>query len=539
MSNVVDSPSSIIEKRRNRIPVASIVSPILILLLYLALSLPNLDHAPLVHQDEPWIASTSWKLATQGIYGSDVFAGYYRMEERYYLNLPLYAFLTASLYKAIGVGLWQVRWATIAIGAIVLTLAYTLGKRLFGARVGILAMVVLLFTSHASLSTYRMTGILLTDSSRVARYDILVPIFLLLALYQFDRARYMQKRATWHYFGTGLWVACATLSNLYGIFAVGIFGILLVWQRARWQSFVAFGAGVVFPLLIPLIYILDDPAAFWGQIHTHSPRFGIAQWQWYWNNWQNEELRYGLGTAGRWWSRPGAVLALIGVPLALLGLARQALRGIVLARLVLIPSLVFPLAFALLISVKRVEYLMVILPVWAIALAWGWMTLWQWGKTLSTPRMSVMVRGILILLLGILLLDGTLRYYHFYRQANTLPPYAAFTTNLRATIPPDSRVIGLHSYWFSFTDTEYRTWYTFLNLAGSDYTPFVRTLPDSLNQFNPDYIMIDPNIRDYFTAPGTGHQRGEELGAWLTAHRYTLVDRIKDSTYGEFEIFGR
>ena len=367
MSNVVASASSIIEKRRNRIPVASGVFPLLILLLYLALSLPYLDRAPLVHQDEPWIASTGWKLATRGIYGSDVFAGYFHMEDRYYLNLPLYAFLTAPLYKVIGVGLWQVRWATIAMGTIVLALTYTLGTRFYGARVGLLAMVLLLFTGHAGLSTYRLTGILLTDSSRVARYDILVPIFLLLVLYQFDRARYMQNRQNWHYAATGFWVACATLSNLYGIFAVGVFGILLLWQRARWQSFAAFGTGVALPLLIPLLYILDDPASFRGQVHTHSPRFGITQWAWYWNNWQHEELRYAMGTTERWWSRPGALLSFIGVPLALSAVALQALRGIGPARLVLVPSLLIPLAFGWLISVKRVEYLMLILPLWAIA----------------------------------------------------------------------------------------------------------------------------------------------------------------------------
>lgn len=460
------------------------------------------------------------------------------MEERYYLNLPLYAFLTAPLYKVIGVGLWQVRWATIAIGVVVLTLTYTLGRRLFGVRVGILAMGLLLLTSHASLSTYRMTGILLTDSSRVARYDILVPIFLLLALYQFDRARDKPNHAAWHYFGTGLWIACATLSNLYGIFAVGVFGILLLWQREKWHSFVAFGGGLALPLLIPLLYILDDPAAFWGQIQTHNPRFRITEWQWFWNNWQNEELRYGLGTAGRWWSRPGAIVAFIGVPLALLGITRETLRGSVSARLVLIPSLLFPFAFALPISVKRVEYLMVILPVWAIVLAWGWMGLLEWSKTFSTPRMSMVVKVILILLLGILLVDGTLRYYRFYRQANALPPYAAFTTDLRTHIPSHSRVIGLHSYWFSFMDTEYRTWYTFLNLAGSEYTPFVRTLPDSLNQFNPDYIVIDPNIRDYFDTPGTGNQRGEEVEAWMTTHQFRLVTSVEDRIYGQFDIYG-
>lgn len=534
----MDRPSSIIEKRRNRIPVASIVAPLLVLLLYLALSLPYLDRIPLVHQDEPWIASTSWKLATQGIYGSDMFAGYYGMEERYYLNLPLYAWLTAPLYKGIGLGLWQVRWATVAMGAIVLTLTYALGKRLFGATVGLVAMVLLLFTSHASLTPYRITGILLTDSSRIGRYDILVPIFLLLALLQFDHSRHRQNRRYWHYFGTGFWVACATLSNLYGIFAVALFGLLLGWQRATWRDFAAFGTGVGLPLLLPLLYILQAPTTFLGQIAIQSPRFGSSQWQWYWENWRGEELRYVWGTEGRWWSRPGAWVAAVALPLTLLGMVRQLQQRRIAARFILLPSLLFPFAFAWLVSVKRVEYLMVILPVWAIALAWGGVALWEWGKLLKMVWLACMVKGSLILLLGIILLDGTFRYYRFYRQAETMPPYANFTSAIRTAIPPHRRVLGLHSYWFSFTDTDYRTWYTFLNLAGSEFTPFVRSLPDSLSQFNPDYIVIDPNIREYFALPGIGQERGEEVEAWMRTHHFDLLTTVDDPIYGEFRIYG-
>ena len=45
---------------------------------------------PLVGQDEPWIAAPAARLATQGVYGDDLFAGYYGMERRTYNFPPLF-----------------------------------------------------------------------------------------------------------------------------------------------------------------------------------------------------------------------------------------------------------------------------------------------------------------------------------------------------------------------------------------------------------------------------------------------------------------
>jgi 4-amino-4-deoxy-L-arabinose transferase-like glycosyltransferase len=543
MADEVDASSSIAQLRRNRISVPRLAPPLLILLIYVALTLPYLDHLPRVHQDEPWLASGAWKIATEGVYGSDMFADYYKMEEHYYLNLPLFAFLTAPVYAIGGVGLWQARWTTVAMGALTLVLTYALGKRLFGATVGLGAMVLLLFTSHAAFSTYRITGILLYDAARVSRYDILVPIFLLLTLYQFDRANHAPARQPWHYFWVGVWIACATLSNLYGIFALGVVGILLVWQRVRWQAYAAVGIGVVMPLSLFVGYILIDPASFWGQVQTHGPRFGLSDWQWYWNNWQNEFLRYRAETQGQWWTRPGFAIGIIAVPLALLGLAWQTIRGSASARLVLIPALLFPLAFAWLISVKRVEYLMVIVPVWAIALAWGGVALWKWADEWRVdPYPLWMGRGIqdiLAVLFAILIADGSLQYYHFFQQGDLIPPYQSFTATIRAPIPAERGVVGLHSYWFSFTDTDYRTWYTMLNLAGSEYTPAVRSIADSLNRFEPDYLVIDPNLRAYFDTPGIPQKRWAEIEQWMASHDFRLVATVEDRVYGRFDIYGR
>ena len=57
---------------------------VVLLLAFWLISLRHLTVAPPVYEDEPWQASTGWKLATAGVFGSDLFAGLYDMDRHYY-----------------------------------------------------------------------------------------------------------------------------------------------------------------------------------------------------------------------------------------------------------------------------------------------------------------------------------------------------------------------------------------------------------------------------------------------------------------------
>src|SRR5207249_1052856 len=122
------------------------------LLVYLAISLHNLAIVPQVYEDEPWQASTGWKLASQGVFGSDMLAGFYGMERRYYGFLPLHPLLLAAVFKIAGVGLFQARLETVILGLLTLALTYALARRLFqDTRIGLLAILFLI--------SVRLTGL--------------------------------------------------------------------------------------------------------------------------------------------------------------------------------------------------------------------------------------------------------------------------------------------------------------------------------------------------------------------------------------------
>src|SRR5579864_1692402 len=91
-----------------------------LLALFLATGLRHLDTVPQAYEDEPWQASTAYSLLTRGVFGSQMFAGFYGMDQRYYGFMPLHPLLMAATFKALGVGLAEARIETVLLTAVTL-----------------------------------------------------------------------------------------------------------------------------------------------------------------------------------------------------------------------------------------------------------------------------------------------------------------------------------------------------------------------------------------------------------------------------------
>src|SRR4051795_5348303 len=100
----------------------SIALAALAVAVFVVSGLRHLDSAPQVYEDEPWQASTAYKLLTSGVFGSDLFAGFYNMNQRYYGFMPLHPLLLAGFFRAFGVGLAQARLETVTLSALTLVL---------------------------------------------------------------------------------------------------------------------------------------------------------------------------------------------------------------------------------------------------------------------------------------------------------------------------------------------------------------------------------------------------------------------------------
>jgi hypothetical protein len=505
--------------------------------LYLAVSLHGLGVAPPVYEDEPWQASTGWKLATEGTFGSDLFAGFNGMERRHYWFLPVHPLLLAATFRLAGPGLVQARTETVALGLLTLLLAGALGWRLFGPAVGVLGAALLLLARTTGLTPSQTSGILLVDVARIARYDMAVPVFGLASLhaYLWGRAR---GGAGW-YATAGLLAGLAGLSHLYGAFWLPALAALALWDRAGGRPLAALAGGFAAAWLPYLAYVLADVPTWVSQTRQYGPRFGLLDPHWYWRNLVAEPRRYGpgLGPPGwGWLARPGAWLGLLGAPAAALALAARAWRGAdPAARALAAPLVLLPALFALLVHLKLANYLVTVAPLGALAVAWAGVALW---RRPGARRGGAALRAALAAALLAVALEGAARLAALSAAARTLTPYAALAARVRPLVPPGARVLAPHRYWFGLEDRDFRSWLVPLGRAGAGPGGPPPDLARALDEVAPDVVLIDGPLRAYLAEGSPGPGAGP-VDRWLGQRGYARVATVADPTYGTLEAFRR
>jgi 4-amino-4-deoxy-L-arabinose transferase-like glycosyltransferase len=534
--------------------------------LYLVLGTRHLDTVPPVHEDEPWLASVGFRLAEEGIFGSDLSAGLYGLERRTYELPPLHSLFLAPVFEIFGVGLVQARAETVAWGLVVLLLTFELGRRLHSAEVGALAAALLVSLRWSSAGRYQATGIVFLDMARIARYDMEVPAFGLAALIAWTiatRPRAGSGGAGWFALA-GLLVGAATLSQPNGLFLLPCLFLLALWQRAGARTLVVTASGFALPAALYALYVAADPAAFLAQTRSFAPRFRLLDASWYLDNLLREPARYtqALGAEG-WsdWIRPGLLALAIGLPLALVQLARQARPAPWArraapgggahplgpgARVLLVTVIVFPILLALLVTLKPVFYLVAVAPLFALTLAWAARELWRrsaahelWRRSAAhelwcrsaVPRRRA-VRAFLVLAAVAIGAEAASRIAAFERRAATTTPYPELVARLRDELDGAERVLILHHYWFGLEDLEARSWRVPILLAGRGADREQR-LRQALDDLAPQAVVVDVRMREQFA-----RQPWIERTAmsWLEERGLREVVRVDDATYGVFEV---
>ncbi len=505
-----------------------------LLLLYWGVSLTNLAVVPRVYQDEPWQASTGWKLAEEGVFGSDMFQGWYGMERRYYGYMPIHPLFLAATFRLAGLGLFQARFEPVVMGSVTLALTYGLGHRLWGPTVGVLAVAFMLLVRLTGLTYIQPSGILLLDMARISRYDMMVPVFGLTSLHAYISARQARTRRPRLYALTGLLAGLAGLSHLYGTFWLLALVVLALWDGAGWRNLAALLLGFAAPWLLYAAYVLGDVEAWRGQTREYGPRFDLLNPGWYWANLVQERRRYGPGLGPLGWqylSRPGFWAALVALPLSLFALLRRALRrDDKAARVIVVPALVLPTLFAFLLILKLVNYTVTILPLGAVAAAWGVVSLWRRLERDRTRWAQALLAALGLLVAA----EGVTRIAALQGASATTTPYADFIAQVRSYIPPGSRVLGLQDYWFGLDDMDYRAWPVPIWQSDPRYLSPPIPLTEALTAISPDVILLDPRIRAPFE---NNRELGEAFAGWVEREGYELAGVVEDPTYGPVEIF--
>ena len=81
----IDAWSLRLRRHRTAIEVIGLAGAVLV---FLVSVLPNLANHPPLTDDEAWVMSASFKLARDGVFGSDMFAGFFNADQHYFFNMP-------------------------------------------------------------------------------------------------------------------------------------------------------------------------------------------------------------------------------------------------------------------------------------------------------------------------------------------------------------------------------------------------------------------------------------------------------------------
>ncbi|MFQ5614015.1 MAG: hypothetical protein ACE5H9_17980 [Anaerolineae bacterium] len=501
----------------------------------------GLDRFPKIHEDESWQSAPGYTFWAEGRFGSDLFAGFFGMERHYYGFMPLFPILVGGGLHLFGLGLFQARLAPLALITLAVAVTHRLGWKLFSPWHGTLAVAVLVGWRIAGPFAHLRSGLPLADVARIVRYDSAVPVFGLTALLALVGTLKTQnsKLKIQNFFGIGLLAGLATLSHLYGGFWLPALALSLVWVLGRRAIGPVLAMGLGFGLVLtPYVWYV---ASGWGdfllQNRNYADRFGLLDPRFYLINLLGEVERYdpllngAKGSLGAW-------LWLIACSLSLLWLARRAWADRAWQARVLIAALAtLGFLFAVLLRFKTFSYLAMLWPLFALAIASGFIYVWQANVSQRWWR------PVLALCFVLALAEGGLANWRFHLQARQATPYQTYTRAIAARLPPGSRVMGMHHYWLGLfpASRDYRSIAVPVIWTSPQYVAEPVSFGQAAQAIPPDVILLDQIMLDFLDEIAEPdhplHSLGLEIDDYLARRQATLITEIDDPTYGRIQIY--
>jgi 4-amino-4-deoxy-L-arabinose transferase-like glycosyltransferase len=514
---------------------AGLVAAIAVLLVSV---LPNLGNHPAITDDEMWVFSGAYKLAAHGVFGSDMFAGFFNADSHYFFNMPGHHFVLAGAFKLLGYGVLQARLVGVVYGIATLLLTYYLARRVYGVAVAMLSIALLLFLR---LNMGFDTGLPLQELSASMRYDLAPVPFLLGGVVVLLDGPSLRRCLF-----AGLLFGLAVLLQFYGAFIFPI-AIVFLWQEAlpRKTRLKLIGGLLGAALVVGLpygVYIAAHYSDFKGQAGTIDSRADFTSPRFYIDNLIDEPQRFLRPLAfkevpkgedpqlvpARYLSlreiavrRPSAKLGVLaGVPLALLFLGwrglKQRSRG---DRLLFLCLGGLVLQFALFESAKFYIYWIPVVPFLCIgiAAAVGWLLRpAAWDRARQVAAAATLVA--LLIVFG----EGSAARLSGLRVARDAGDYDALATRLHREVPAGSRVVGATSLWWGLHDTDYRSYFLLFYLTRGDAGPYRETIGGFMQKFNPQYLVLTriagQELEKHLSPPDL-----QDWQAYMAAHAHKIV----------------
>jgi 4-amino-4-deoxy-L-arabinose transferase-like glycosyltransferase len=486
----------------------------------------NLANFRPVSNDEVELMAVGYKLATQGVFGSDMYAGFFGGDQHHFETLPLQHVLDALSFRLFGPGVLQARVVSLLAGISIIWTSGWLAYRWYGP--GTAVVCELLAVGWASNLTAASNGLPLLGVARTARYDVLAVAVVGLTIVLLDAM--LRQRRVWRGLAVGVGCGLAALSQFFGSFA--LLFVLAVWRWSRpplrvvagWLAGVAL---VVTPYALFVARYRDDAI---GQLAVFGNRGDFLRPTFYIENVLSEWTRYAHLAPPT--SLSSGVL-LFGLVPALGYLAWRRSTG---DRLLLFSLVTFAAALTLLDQTKVPLYSILLLPSICLTLAAAFSAVlgWAWrGRTCARLRI-VLGAFALAALVGIGL-EGAAAYRSDWDEANQATPYLALGQQIEAAIPPGAAVLGPERWWWALHDHRYLSlrslWFQWSASARRAGNPkFV----DWVTRAQPDSVIVSVNVR----ADVQAFPEALQAQFWsFVDDCTTLVADLDDATYFDIQVY--
>jgi hypothetical protein len=468
----------------------------------------NLANFRPVSNDEVWIMSASYKLAAHGVFGSDLWAGFFNAERHYFIALPVHHILQALVFRIAGADVTQARLVSL-VGAVVLVWTVSwLAYRWYGLTPALLAGVLLVF--WRSNLTASWPGLPLLAVARSGRYDVSAVAWVWLSILLLDTHLRRPGRAT--ALLLGITSGFATLTQFFGAAVLPLVGLAWIWQRGRGalKGYTIFWllAGLAVVLLPYALYATLHYPDLVGQTILKGERAHFASPQFYLANGLTEFRRFSslLGSSAPTWAAPDAFdrpyspwLTAVAFWPALIFLVARVRRVGAIGDRILFLSIVVLWGFLwLLDQTKAPLYAIVLLPSLCILLAAAWATLLRWAFWPARPALArLLLSGAMVALLIIIVVESRRAHAVDLGQAVQVSSYMEVGRTIDSFLPPGARLLGAERWWWALRDHPYLSMYNVwaqwqvARQSGGPLPEFA----DWVEESRTDFIIVNSDVR--------------------------------------------
>ncbi len=159
----------------------------------------------------------------------EVYNGSVMYKDFFFFHPPFYPYLTAIVFKLLGVGVAQAKITPLVLSALTIPLIYAISRRWYGLKPALFSAMVYAISAGTVIMT------------RIATMYSEMLFFSLLGVYFFLNGFYENNR--FHILLAGISFGVSSMFRLFGLLVPAVILIFLIWKRQHLEHLIILGVG--------------------------------------------------------------------------------------------------------------------------------------------------------------------------------------------------------------------------------------------------------------------------------------------------------